>query len=61
MGCFPESFEFLTLCGFEREPGEGGADGEFLAVPAGKVDAAVLRAAAAELNSAITNPYFGVL
>lgn len=61
MGCYPESFEFLSLCGFVREAGEGGAEGEFLAVPQGKVDVAVLRAAAAELNSAITNPYFGVL
>lgn len=48
--------EFLELCGFEKIEG-----GEFLFVPRNKVDLAVLNSAGSELNSAINNPFFGVL
>ncbi|KAK9289018.1 hypothetical protein L1049_017489 [Liquidambar formosana] len=48
--------EFLELCGFEKIEG-----GEFLFLPKDKVDMAVLNSAGSELNSAINNPFFGVL
>ncbi|KAI4979544.1 hypothetical protein ZWY2020_016297 [Hordeum vulgare] len=48
--------EFLELCGFEKPEGE-----EILFLARDKVDKAVLNVAGAELNSAITNPFFGVL
>lgn len=48
--------EFLELCGFEKIEG-----GEFLYLPREKVDIAVLHSAGSELNSAINNPFFGVL
>ncbi|KAL6899085.1 hypothetical protein ACP4OV_005743 [Aristida adscensionis] len=48
--------EFLQLCGFEKLE-----DNEFLFLARDKVDKAVLNTAGAELNSAITNPFFGVL
>lgn len=48
--------EFLELCGFEKLE-----DGEFLFLPRDKVDMAVLNSAGSELNSAIANPFFGVL
>uniref|UniRef100_A0A0A8Y673 PUB domain-containing protein n=1 Tax=Arundo donax TaxID=35708 RepID=A0A0A8Y673_ARUDO len=48
--------EFLQICGFEKLE-----DNEFLFMPRDKVDKAVLNTAGAELNSAITNPFFGVL
>lgn len=48
--------EFLELCGFEKLEGN-----EFLFLAREKVDKAVLNTAGAELNSAITNPFFGVL
>ncbi|KAG2651098.1 hypothetical protein PVAP13_1NG247800 [Panicum virgatum] len=48
--------EFLELCGFEKLEGN-----EFLFLPRDKVDKAILNTAGAELNSAITNPFFGVL
>lgn len=48
--------EFLELCGFEKIEG-----GEFLFLARGKVDIAVLNSAGAELDSAIKNPFFGVL
>uniref|UniRef100_A0A0E0G700 C2H2-type domain-containing protein n=1 Tax=Oryza nivara TaxID=4536 RepID=A0A0E0G700_ORYNI len=48
--------EFLQLCGFEKLEGN-----EFLFLARDKVDKAVLNTAGAELNSAITNPFFGVL
>lgn len=47
--------EFLELCGFERTE-----DGEFLFLPQEKVDMAVLNSAGSVLNSAMTNPFFGV-
>lgn len=48
--------KFLELCGFEYIEG-----GEFLFLPRDKVDMAVLSSAGSELNSAINNPFFGVL
>ncbi|CAH9061752.1 unnamed protein product [Cuscuta epithymum] len=48
--------EFLELLGFEKIEG-----GEFLFLPRDKVDMAVLRSAGSELDSAINNPFFGVL
>ncbi|XP_042058284.1 UBX domain-containing protein 1-like [Salvia splendens] len=48
--------EFLELCGFEKIEG-----GEFLYLPREKVDMPVLHSAGSELNSAINNPFFGVL
>ncbi|KAL6634427.1 hypothetical protein ACP70R_027098 [Stipagrostis hirtigluma subsp. patula] len=50
------AIEFLQLCGFEKLE-----DNEFLFLARDKVDKAVLNTAGAELNSAITNPFFGVL
>jgi hypothetical protein len=47
---------FLEALGFEAQP-----DGEFLAMPQEKASAALLLAAGAELDSAINNPFFGVL
>jgi hypothetical protein len=48
--------QFLELCGFEKLQ-----DSEFLFLARDKVDKAILNTAGAELNSAITNPFFGVL
>ncbi|XP_068639215.1 uncharacterized protein [Aristolochia californica] len=56
VGSLQGGIEFLELCGFEKIEG-----GEFLFLPRDKVDIAVLKAAGAELNSAIANPFFGVL
>jgi hypothetical protein len=47
--------QFLELCGFEK------LEDEFLFLARDKVDKAILNTAGAELNSAITNPFFGVL
>ncbi|KAL1340964.1 uncharacterized protein LOC107464602 isoform X1 [Arachis duranensis] len=46
--------EFLELCGFERT-------GDFLYLPHEKCDIALLNSAGAVMNSAITNPFFGLL
>lgn len=56
MGGLHGGVEFLELCGFEKLE-----DGEFLFLPRDKVDMAVLNSAGSELNSAIANPFFGVL
>ncbi|XP_039138191.1 vicilin-like seed storage protein At2g18540 [Dioscorea cayenensis subsp. rotundata] len=49
--------EFLEICGFAKlEEGD-----EFLFLARDKVDMAVLNTAGSELNSAINNPFFGVL
>lgn len=56
MGGLLGGVEFLELCGFEKLE-----DGEFLFLPRDKVDMAVLNSAGSELNSAIANPFFGVL
>ncbi|KAK3158007.1 hypothetical protein QOZ80_2AG0131630 [Eleusine coracana subsp. coracana] len=56
VGSLPGGIEFLQLCGFEKLE-----DNEFLFLARDKVDMAVLNTAGAELNSAMTNPFFGVL
>lgn len=56
VGSLQGGIEFLELCGFEKQ-----ADGEFLFLPRDKVDMAILNTAGSELNSAIANPFFGVL
>ncbi|XP_059447613.1 uncharacterized protein LOC132179017 [Corylus avellana] len=56
VGALRGGIEFLELCGFEKIEG-----GEFLFLGRDKVDMAVLNSAGAELDSAIRNPFFGVL
>lgn len=56
VGAFEEGIEFLELCGFERVEG-----GKFLYLPRDTIDLTVFRSAGAELQSAITNPFFGLL
>ncbi|GMY26798.1 GRB10-interacting GYF protein 2-like isoform X2 [Fagus crenata] len=56
VGALKGGIEFLELCGFENIEG-----GEFLFLTRDKVDMAVLNSAGAELDSAIKNPFFGVL
>ncbi|KAG5567285.1 hypothetical protein RHGRI_002743 [Rhododendron griersonianum] len=55
VGNMKEGTEFLELCGFER------VGGNFLFLPRDKVDMEVLKSAGTALNSAITNPFFGLL
>ncbi|KAK7256079.1 hypothetical protein RIF29_29513 [Crotalaria pallida] len=54
VGSLKESVGFLELCGFEKR-------GDFFYLPREKVDIALLNSAGFVLNSALTNPYFGVL
>ena len=54
VGSFKEGIQFFEICGFEK-------DDEFLLLPRDKVDIVVLNTAGAELNSALVNPFFGVL
>ncbi|KAF5954622.1 hypothetical protein HYC85_007478 [Camellia sinensis] len=56
VGNMKEGIEFLELCGFERVD-----EGKFLFLPEDKVDMAVLKSAGNVLDSAITNPFFGLL
>ncbi|XP_043719946.1 vicilin-like seed storage protein At2g18540 [Telopea speciosissima] len=56
VGSLKGGVEFLEVAGFEKIEG-----GEFLFLPRDKVDMAVLNTAGSELNSAIVNPFFGVL
>ncbi|CAL5388036.1 unnamed protein product [Camellia sinensis] len=56
VGNMKEGVEFLELCGFERVD-----EGKFLLLPEDKVDIAVLKSAGNVLDSAITNPFFGLL
>lgn len=56
VGSLRGGVEFLKLCGFEKIEG-----GEFLFLPRDKVEMAVLNSAGSELDSAIKNPFFGVL
>lgn len=56
LGNMKEGIEFLELCGFERVDG-----GKFLFLPRDKVDLEVLKSAGAALDTAITNPFFGLL
>ncbi|KAH7316226.1 hypothetical protein KP509_21G083900 [Ceratopteris richardii] len=55
VGSLRGGIQFLEICGFQK----GGDD--FLTLPRDKVDIAVLNSAGSELNSAISNPFFGVL
>lgn len=54
VGKFKEGVKFLELCGFEI------IEGEFLFLPRDKVDMTLLTEAWAVLNSALTNPFFGL-
>ncbi|KAK3417016.1 hypothetical protein EUGRSUZ_H02771 [Eucalyptus grandis] len=56
VGALKGGVEFLEICGFEKMEG-----GEFLFLPRDKVDMAVLNSAGSELDSAIKNPFFGIL
>lgn len=56
VGALRGGVEFLEICRFEKMEG-----GEFLFLPRDKVDMAVLNSAGSELDSAIKNPFFGVL
>mmetsp|Transcript_34804 Transcript_34804/g.98671 ORF Transcript_34804/g.98671 Transcript_34804/m.98671 type:complete len:412 (-) Transcript_34804:245-1480(-) len=48
--------EFLLGCGFQKD-----AAGEVLTMPRDKVDMVLINAAGGEINSALSNPFFGVL
>ncbi|XP_054806509.1 uncharacterized protein LOC129309135 isoform X2 [Prosopis cineraria] len=56
VGALKGGIDFLEICGFEKIEG-----GEFLFLTRDKVDKAVLNSAGSELDSAIKNPFFGVL
>ncbi|KAI3932828.1 hypothetical protein MKX01_031810 [Papaver californicum] len=56
VGSMKGGVEFLEVLGFEKIEG-----GEFIFLPRDKVDMVVLNSAGSELNSAIINPFFGVL
>ncbi|MQM05039.1 hypothetical protein Taro_037841 [Colocasia esculenta] len=56
VGNLKGGIEFLELCGFEKIEGD-----EFLMLARDKVDVVVLNIAGSELNSAINNPFFGIL
>jgi len=56
VGAFTGAVEFLQLAGFQRE-----ASGESLHMPAEAVDQMLLAAAGENLNSALNNPFFGML
>ncbi|OIW17990.1 hypothetical protein TanjilG_31363 [Lupinus angustifolius] len=56
VGALKGGIEFLEICGFEKIDG-----GEFLFLPRNKVDIAVLNSSGSELDSAIKNPFFGIL
>ncbi|XP_052210934.1 uncharacterized protein LOC127813874 isoform X3 [Diospyros lotus] len=56
VGNMKEGIQFLELCGFEIAEG-----GKFLFLPKDKVDMEALKIAGTLLNSAITNPFFGLL
>ncbi|KAF7836995.1 UBX domain-containing protein 1 [Senna tora] len=56
VGALKGGIDFLEICGFEKMEG-----GEFLFLARDKVDKAILNSAGSELDSAIKNPFFGVL
>ncbi|OMO95848.1 hypothetical protein COLO4_15646 [Corchorus olitorius] len=56
VGSLQGGIEFLELCGFETSEGN-----ELLVIPREKVDIALLNSAGSLLQSAITNPFFGLL
>ncbi|KAI5082348.1 hypothetical protein GOP47_0002091 [Adiantum capillus-veneris] len=55
VGSLKGGIQFLEICGFQKD------SDDFLILPRDKVDVSVLSSAGSELNSAIVNPYFGVL
>jgi hypothetical protein len=63
VACLPQGEEFLAAIGFAKAASGGGGEdgGDFLVVPQGEVDRARLGVAAAALDDALTNPFFGVL
>ncbi|XP_071714092.1 uncharacterized protein [Rutidosis leptorrhynchoides] len=56
VGIYEQGIKFLELCGFERVEG-----GRFLFLHRSHVDMALFRSAGNMLQSAITNPFFGLL
>lgn len=54
VAAFTGAVAFLQLAGFQP-------DGDNLEMPADRVDRAVLEVAGEQLQSAINNPFFGVL
>ncbi|KAI3678701.1 hypothetical protein L6452_38004 [Arctium lappa] len=56
VGIFEQGIKFLELCGFEQVEG-----GKYLVLPRGRFDMAEFKSAGNELQSAITNPFFGLL
>ncbi|XP_022734405.1 UBX domain-containing protein 1 isoform X2 [Durio zibethinus] len=56
VGSLRGGVEFFEICGFEKVEGD-----QFLFLSRDKVDMQVLNSAGSELNSAINNPFFGVL
>ncbi|KAJ3681236.1 hypothetical protein LUZ60_015725 [Juncus effusus] len=57
VGNFKGGIEFLEICGFEKMKI---GDEFYLLMPRDKVDIKVLNLAGVELNSAMSNPYFGL-
>ncbi|MCO5584163.1 hypothetical protein L7F22_038086 [Adiantum nelumboides] len=55
VGSLKGGVQFLEICGFQKD------SDDFLFLPRDKVDGSVLNTAGSELNSAIVNPFFGVL
>ncbi|KVH94245.1 PUB domain-containing protein [Cynara cardunculus var. scolymus] len=56
VGIFKQGIKFLELCGFEQVEG-----GRYLFLPRARFDMAEFKSAGNELQSAITNPFFGLL
>jgi len=56
LGSLEGGIDFLMKCGFKKD-----AAGEFLLMAPDDVAAEVLNAAGSEINTALTNPFFGVL
>lgn len=56
VGALKGGVEFLEICGFEKIDG-----GETLFLPRDKVEMPILNSAGSELDSAIKNPFFGIL
>lgn len=56
LGSLEGGIDFLMKCGFKKD-----AAGEFLLMAPEDVAAEVLNAAGSEINTALTNPFFGVL
>ncbi|XVF84630.1 hypothetical protein PTKIN_Ptkin17bG0052700 [Pterospermum kingtungense] len=56
VGSLKGGVEFFEICGFEKVEGD-----QFLFLSRDMVDMQVLNSAGSELNSAINNPFFGVL